>query len=206
VVFDGTGNEYEGVISEVGLKSATIKIMRRRTLSAKKKVSIILIQAIPKRGRMDWIVEKSTELGVSRIVPVVTKRTIVRFDPKRRSSKVERWRRISVEAAKQCGRTDIPGVEEIMRFEDILKSGTFSGRAIMPCLDPRTRIIQDALEAAACEDGYSVIIGPEGGFTAAEITAGAKRGILPVSLGQTVLRSETAAIMAISLIRSLCMR
>jgi len=197
VVFDGTGKEYQGVIERVNKEQMTVtieKTLERRTGGC----SLILVQALPKSDKMDLIVEKATELGVERIIPTVTERTIVRSDTKRESLKLERWRKIALVAAKQCGRSTIPEVLGITGFEDSLKKIKDQEVTIIPCLYEDSKGLREVLNGRRAKSA-AVFIGPEGDFTKKEVDEARAIGATPVSLGREVLRSETAAISVLSI-------
>ena len=196
VVFDGTGKEYHGVILKVDKGQMAVEI--KKTVERKiEGCRLILVQALPKSDKMDIIIEKATELGVGRIIPVTTERTVIRPDAKKESSKAERWRKIALVAAKQCGRTTIPEVMPITGFEDSLKSVNDAEIKIIPCLSEDTKPLKEVLVGRKAGSA-AVFIGPEGDFTGKEIDAARNTGAVPVSLGLEILRSETAAICALS--------
>lgn len=197
-VFDGTGKEYHGIIREVDKGQMIIAI--EKTLERKAGgCRLTLIQALPKSDKMDLIVEKATELGVERIIPTVTERTVVRPDIKKESLKVERWRKIALIAAKQCGRSTIPEVSGITGFEGSLKALNDPEIKIMPCLYDDTKALKEVLRGRKFGSA-AVFIGPEGDFTKREVEEAKAIGAIPVSLGNEVLRSETAAICALSVL------
>lgn len=198
VIFDGTGKEYHGVIQESGKEQMTVTI--KKTVEKKSGgCRLILIQALPKSDRMDLIVEKATELGVERVIPVTTERTVVRLNTKKENLKVERWRKIALIAAKQCGRTTIPEVLPITGFEESLKALNDSEIKIIPCLYENTKTLKEVLRETKGRSA-AVFIGPEGDFTEKEIDDAKAAGVIPVCLGPEVLRSETAAICALSIL------
>lgn len=197
-VFDGTGKEYRGIIREIDKGQMVIAIeetLERKTVGC----GLTLIQALPKFDKMDLIVEKATELGVERIMPVVTERTIVRPDTKKESLKVERWRKIALIAAKQCGRSTMPEVSGITGFEASLKALDDTEVKIMPCLYGGTKALKEVLRGRKVKSA-AVFIGPEGDFTKREVKEAKAIGAIPVSLGNEVLRSETAAICTLSVL------
>lgn len=199
VVFDGTGKEYVGFIREAKRKSLTVEVTETRDVSAGKKIAVTLIQAIPKKDKMDRIVEKATELGVDSVVPVVTSRTIVDWDEAKRSSAAERWRRIAKEAAKQCGRTDIPEVSGVRPFSEAVSSfGTYD-LAILAALSYETVELKSAL-AGFSGKTIAIAIGPEGDFTPDEIRDALRAGARTVSLGPRVLKSDTAGLAVLAIL------
>lgn len=197
-VFDGTGYEYAGVIDKIDKKDIIAKISKR----IKKELDtfrLALVQAIPKLNKMDLIVEKSTELGVERIIPVVTARTAVKIDTLSESGKVGRWKKLAVEAAKQCGRVTVPEINEIENLEDSLLHIKDYELAVIPCLEEDTEKIKDVLRSRVVKSAI-LFIGPEGDFTEGEIKMAKSMGARPVSLGKEILRSETAAVTALSVL------
>ena len=198
VAFDGTGKEYFGVITEIDKEQMSVRITK--TVEKKDEGCVIsLVQALPKSDKMDLIVEKATELGAGRIIPVVTERTVVRPDAKKENIKIERWRKIALVAAKQCGRTTVPEVMPITGFNDSLAMLDGSELKIIPCLYEDTKDLRSVLSGRKAGTA-AVFIGPEGDFTEKEVEAAKSKGAVPVSLGAEVLRSETAAICALSIL------
>lgn len=201
VAFDGSGREYAGIISKTGSRSVTIRIVR--TLEARPSTSarITLVQAVPKKSRMDYIVEKATELGVFRIAPVMTARTIPDWDEAKRSLSEKRWRKIAVEASKQCGRADIPSVSGIMDIPGFLQEDNRFDLAMIATLDGGeggVETVKRALEGFSGKD-IAIAIGPEGDFTPEEVEMCRKSGFRAVTLGRRVLKSDTAGLAALAM-------
>ena len=159
-----------------------------------------LIQAIPKKDKMDYIVEKATELGVERIIPVVTARTIPDWSEPKKSAESERWRKISLETAKQCGRVDIPEIGSIVGMEEAIKYiGPVYDLKLIAALSDKAVRLKDALKS--CHAGkVAVAIGPEGDFTPEEVALSEKNGFKVVDLGPRVLKSDTAGLAALAAI------
>jgi len=200
VTFDGTGKEYIGIIKEVGKKSIVIDVTETREAAKTRAPRITLIQAIPKREKIEYLIEKATELGVGAIVPVFTERTIPDWDEDKKSSRVIRWRKIAREASKQCGRLDIPKIPDIAQFSDVINDETLSGGLkLIAALQDGTEAIRKALKDFKGDRIY-IAIGPEGDFTPDEVKNAIGRGFKPVSLGIRVLKSDTAGLFAISAI------
>lgn len=199
ITFDGTGKEYAGVIKEAGKKSVLIEVTGIRETAATKSPRTTLIQAIPKREKIEYLIEKATELGVGSIIPVFTDRTIPDWDADKMASRTVRWRRIAREASKQCGRLDIPDIPDIAQFSDILKDKNMSGLKLIAALQDGAEPIRMALKGFKGEQIY-VAIGPEGDFTPGEVRIAVGCGFKPVSLGQRVLKSDTAGLFALSAI------
>lgn len=198
VTFDGTGREYSGFIKDIKPRLVTVEVIQSRTPFGRETSRITLVQAIPKKDKMDYIVEKSTELGVHSIIPVVTRRTIPDWDESKRSSHVQRWRKLATEASKQCGRADIPQVEDIRPFSDCLEGLGDYDLALIAALDDAAVNLKEAI-ADFMGGKVIVAIGPEGDFAPDEVEQARKAGFRLVSLGSRVLKSDTAglAVMAI---------
>ncbi len=199
-VFDGTGKVYEGTIASTEGRRVVINVSKIKAADRKRTVNISLAQAIPKKDKMDLIIQKATELGVDEILPVESARTIVRSKGERRQHKIERWQKIVVEASKQCGRTELPKVREIVRFDAILDYIPKCDLAIMPSLSKKSISLKSALKNAGRPKKVLAIIGPEGGFSEDEIAGACEKGAVLVSLGNLILRSDTAAIATLSII------
>ncbi|MDD3088847.1 MAG: 16S rRNA (uracil(1498)-N(3))-methyltransferase [Candidatus Omnitrophica bacterium] len=202
VVFDGTGYEYSGPIKKIDPreKKVVVEISKKEERSAACGVRVTLIQSIPKKGKMDLVVEKAAELGVHKIVPIVTARTIVRPDDDSSQKKVQRWRKIALEASKQCGRADVCEVSDVISFDRSLELVSEHDLTIFAWLHESTISLADALSGFK-EGRVLVFIGPEGDFTPDE--AGkvlAIDTVKAVSLGRRVFRSETAGLYTLSVL------
>lgn len=201
VVFDGTGNEYTGFIEKINRRAKTVivEIVKTEKPPPEKLPEIYLAQAVPKKNKMDYIVEKATELGVHHIIPFISQRTIVRPDRSGRGQKVLRWRRIAKETAKQCGRKDIPSVSEITGYEDISDTLHRYDVALLACMSDDAIPINKSL-AGFRSGRIMVLIGPEGDFTPEEIDRSRRDNCKAVSLGQRVLKSDTAGLFVLSIL------
>lgn len=199
VVFDGTGMEYAGIIKEVRGKSLTIEILEKRAPGREDIHPITLIQAIPKKDKMDYIAEKATELGVSRIIPVITARTIPEWNDSKKSGVVQRWQRIALEAAKQCGRRDIPQIGPVIDFKQAINEINDHGLKLLAALSDKAEKLSDSLKGYT-SGKVAVAIGPEGDFTTEEIQAALTCGFKIISLGNLVLKSDTAGLALLAMI------
>lgn len=186
-VCDGEGNDYDAVIEQIGKTEVTAKITGSYVCEAEPSVRITLYQSLPKQGKMEYIIQKCTELGVARIVPVYTKRCIVKP-----SDKTERWNKVALSAAKQCGRGIVPKVMPVLTFDQAVLQMSKSECALMPYeCEEKTRL-KDIICGKTFRD-VSLFIGPEGGFELSEVEKAIGLGIKPVTLGKRILRTETAA-------------
>ena len=200
-VFTGKGKEYSIEIKEAGKKEVIGKILKESRLNTEPAVEITLIQGIPKSNKMDFIVQKVTELGVKRIIPVITQRTIVKLNEEKARARRNRWQRIALEAAKQSGRAIIPEVDEVTTFVQALNNISEENLNLIPWEEEETTSLKKVLKPITDHRvPITVFIGPEGGFTSGEVEAAKKRGALSVSLGPRLLRTETAGLAALVMI------
>jgi 16S rRNA (uracil1498-N3)-methyltransferase len=192
-VFDGMGGRWAGRL-EHGLE--TIALGPREEVRAATP-EIALLFALAKGEKMDLVVQKATELGAARVVPFAAERSVVRLPGAKGEERARRWRKIAAEAARQCGRADVPAVEAPLGLGAALATlpaGTVSfvfapGGEPLPHVEPAAR-------------GLAAVVGPEGGLTGEEVETCRLAGALPVSLGPRVLRAETAAIVAVAVLQA----
>jgi 16S rRNA (uracil1498-N3)-methyltransferase len=197
-VVDGQGREYAVRLDRVSPGAAVGTVLGVEPRHAESPLAITLAQAVPKGDRMDAIVRAATELGVARVVPLVTARTIVRLDGARALDRVRRWQRVATEATKQCGRAVIPPVDPPRLLADFVGSDVAGGLRL--CLwegvAPRLGAVLDAGDSSPVL--ATVLIGPEGGFTEDEVGLARSHGFILASLGPRVLRTETAGLTVIA--------
>ena len=199
VVFDGTGSEYVGFIKEAKPKSLVVEVVTTRKPKLNVLPKITLAQSVPKKEKMDYIVEKATELGVSSIIPITSERTVVKLDEKKKANKEARWKKIAVEAAKQCGRADVPEIKSTQKFYNAIDSVNDFDLALMATIADETIDFKDAI--LDFEAGKIIVfIGPEGDFTPEEIEMARDTNCKFVSFGKMVLKSDTAALYALSIL------
>lgn len=201
-VFDGAGNAVRARILAAGGGSLTLGELR--PLPPLPPVAgITLALAIPKGGNMDLIVQKAVELGVQRIIPLVSERTIVRINAKEAAIKAAKWQRTALEACKQCGVNTLPVVEIPQSYSAFLKREDIPALRLVCAILPESRPMREVLESAraAGQDDAILLIGPEGDFSPAEYSAAMQTGYIPISLGPIILRVETAVFMALSSVR-----
>jgi len=199
VAFDGSGKEYEGIIRSADKKSLVISVINTKEAARSDGVEITLIQAIPKRDKMDYIVEKATELGVVAILPTITGRTIVQLKGEKARKRRDRWEKIAAQASRQCGRLTIPVIETPAIFEKV--TATFCGydRVLIASLDEDARDLKEVL-AGSPAGRVALCIGPEGDFTKEEADAARSSGAVPVTLGPRILKSDTAGLALVSIV------
>ena len=194
-LFDGEDGEIPAQIVESGTRSARLSLGPRRRV-VRTRPRITLVQAVPRGERMDLVVQKATELGVYRIVPVLSARTVAQPDPEGRP---RRWRTIAQEAARQCGRADLPIIDPPQALAAALAAvAPEPSRRFIVWENAQGSPLRRALEGSA-DQPVTLLVGPEGGFTDPEAVAAQSAGFAPVGLGPLILRSETAAIVAVAL-------
>jgi 16S rRNA (uracil1498-N3)-methyltransferase len=196
VLFNGRGGEFPSKLIKVSKDRALALIGPRRAGRPDPSPAIHLVPALLKADRFDWLVQKATELGVAGITPMITERTMVSLQADRAGRKRERWQRVAIEAAEQCGRTSVPLIDEPIPFENVLPR-----LCNMPALVFWEGEQQTPLWAVAGdEQPLMALVGPEGGFAPREVQAAAEAGAKVASLGPLILRSETAAIVGVAAI------
>ena len=195
-VCDQNGTDYIGVIESISPQEVILKIISSAPTVAEPSISITLYQGLPKSDKMDWIVQKSVELGVSRIVPVMTSRSISRTDSDKGDKKRDRWQKIAAEAAGQSGRGRIPEVSSPFTWKQMMQEIPHDNALIFyeGGGKPLTSLIAPDMTELA------IIVGPEGGFSPEEVAALQEIGVVSATLGKRILRCETAPVAALAAI------
>ncbi len=189
---DGCGTDFFAQVTSITKDAVSLKIKETLPCLAEPEISVTLFQGIPKQGKMDYIIEKCTELGISRIVPVAAKRSVVKIDDKKsEAKKLERWRKIAAESVKQCGRGKIPEVTNVMSFGQAIEFSKSLDLTIAAYECERENSVKSALINKTPKT-IGVFIGPEGGIDNAEIEKLKAANIETVTLGTRILRTETA--------------
>ncbi len=197
LVFDGTGTEYTAELVSIEKNVCRARVIEKSVSELEPKTKITLFQGIPKSGKMETIIQKAVELGVFRIVPVVMDRCVVKINSKSQGTeKTERWNKVSVEAAKQCGRGIVPIVEAPISFKEAVNQLKSLNLSIMPYeeLGHQGELgLKKLLDMNWSAQTIGVIVGPEGGFSEAEADFAKEMGINTVGLGKRILRTETVS-------------
>ncbi|MEK6733395.1 MAG: RsmE family RNA methyltransferase [Candidatus Omnitrophota bacterium] len=194
-IFDGKSKEFSGCIEEVNKDSIIIKILDIKSVVGegfKPSPTITLYQAIPKKNKMDFIIEKAVELGADVIVPIVTERTVPDIKDKAWKKK-ERWSKIVMASSKQCGRVKLPLVSDIVNFKEALLKAKDSGLVIFAAIDKDAKPLKSLMKGVN-PDSVSIFVGPEGDFSPKEISMATGYGFEIASLGKLILKSDTAGV------------
>lgn len=209
-LFDGKGNEYLSELSLTGKKTEAV-LREKLSVNVESPIKVELLQVISRGDRMEFTLQKAVELGISRIIPLTSERCGVKLDADRAAKKVESWQRIAIAACEQCGRNVVPVVEPLQSLASFVSSHQAAAEAgddsascpvddqgfINITLDPGA---QRRLTNLPQCGRYRLLIGPEGGFTADEVELARNGGFTGVSLGPRILRTETAALVCMSIL------
>ena len=201
VVSCGQGTDYYCIIEDIQETGVTLRIQEEKPAVTELPVRIVLFQALPKVDKMELVIQKAVELGASEVVPVRSRRCVVKLDAHREAKKLARWRAIAESAAKQSGRGILPQIHDSMDFGKALEYAQELDSVLIPyelcdAIDESQHIVQRAVR----QNSIGIFIGPEGGFERSEVEAAVRSGALPVSLGKRILRTETAGLAVLSVL------
>lgn len=199
-VLDGTGKVYSATIKNILKDEILCEISSSRSMGSEPSLVITLIQSVPRESKMDFIIQKCTELGVSKIIPVISERTIIKLGEEKKDKRLARWRKIAKEAAEQSGRGKIPEITEVVNLSEALKQAKNHDLSIIPYEMEEDSSIKNILIKNKEIRSIMLAIGPEGGFSKEEVENAKKSGFRSVSLGKRILRTETAGMAALSMI------
>ena len=196
-LFNGRGGEYTASIERIARSEVTVTVGEHDPIERESPFPLTLAQGVSRGERMDLVVQKATELGAARLVPVLTERSVVRLDEEQSDRKSNHWRAIAIAACEQCGRNRLPEVVLPTQLRELLRQP--AGDSVRLLLSPSaTQRVEDVPRPAR---GVTVLIGPEGGLSDAEQEEALRAGFAAVNLGPRVLRTETAAIAALTLLQ-----
>lgn len=210
-VFDGRGHEFAATLTQVGKKTA-VKLTQEIHNTSESPLWIELLQVISRGDRMDFTLQKAVELGISHIIPLTSERCGVKLDAQRADKKIDSYQRLIISACEQCGRSVVPQIAPLQSLQSLLSapsSSSASGMSALPkttadgrefvniTLDPRAK---DKLTTLPPTKAYRILIGPEGGFSASEVAQTQQAGFIGVTLGPRILRTETTALVALSIL------
>jgi 16S rRNA (uracil1498-N3)-methyltransferase len=195
--------EYRAVVSEILDDAIHCELLYIRESALELAGQIHLFQSLPKAGKMELVIQKAVELGVSQIIPIMSARSVVRLDSEKAGQKTKRWQAVSAAAAKQCGRLCVPPVHDVQSFSDALLLAAPMDVRLIPyemasSLGNDMAKTRETIRNIEPNQKIAVFIGPEGGFAPAEISAAVTAGFVPLTLGRRILRTETAGMVVAS--------
>ena len=197
----GDNLEYTCLVSEMEAEEVIADISYVQEVGMELPSKIYLFQGLPKSDKMELIIQKAVELGVAEIVPMATKRAVVKLDAKKAAKKVQRWNEIAKSAAKQSKRGLIPEVKPVMSFKEAVEYGKSMDMLLIPYEDAKgIAHSREVVETVKDKKSLGIYIGPEGGFPEEEVSLAMKAGAEPVTLGHRILRTETAGLAALSIL------
>ncbi len=199
-LFDSNSVEHYGLIESIGKREVVVRIAESRAVDTDPLINITLLQGMAKGDKMDYVVEKATELGVNTIVPVITERSQTR-----NTNRVERWRRIAVEASKQCGRTKPTVLEDTLDFKTAINI-YYNNRGLSIILHVDCELsVKDYFgqPLPLSHNNITILVGPEGGLTEKEILLAKEMDFIPLGIGPRILRTETASLTILSIVQFL---
>jgi 16S rRNA (uracil1498-N3)-methyltransferase len=197
VLFDGSGPEFEGEVVSATRREVQLAVGARRDVTRESQLELVLLQGICRNERMDWVVRKATELGVTAIRPVLTERSVVKLDPARVPGRIEHWRAIAISACEQSGRNLLPDI--LPPLPVVAALATHRGAAGV-LLDPAAAGGPEILERP--RGPLCLLVGPEGGLDERERAAAHAAGYVGIRLGPRILRTETAALTGVTLLQA----
>ncbi len=198
---DGENHKYLGHIISIDSQQIQVEIEEELCVDTELPSKIYLFQGLPKSDKMEMIVQKAVELGVAEVIPVTTKRAVVKLDDKKKDKKVERWNSIAISAAKQSARGVMPKVSTVITFKMALERAKTMDVAIIPYeLAEGMGATRKLMSSIQPGQSVAIFIGPEGGFEKEEIDMALELGITPITLGKRILRTETAGLTTLSIL------
>lgn len=202
VICDGQGQDYYCIIDNVAKEQVIAVIEDKQKANTELRTKIYLFQGLPKKDKMELIVQKAVELGAYEIVPVKMKRTIVKIDnEKKEKAKLNRWQTIANEASKQSRRGILPNVHEIVSYKEAIDMAKELEYVILPYeLAENMEYTRKIIEEASKCSSIGIFIGPEGGFEEEEVSLAKENGIKPITLGNRILRTETAGLTTLAML------
>jgi 16S rRNA (uracil1498-N3)-methyltransferase len=196
---DSEGNDFRGKVLRLSETEASILVFDAFPSPTESSLEIILLQALPEKERMEMIIQKATELGVSAILPFQSKRSISLKEREAKQKKAHRWQQIAVKAMQQSRRAKVPYVGQCRSFQEVIGDCREDGLKIL-LWEREGRNLKSVVRQHPAQKIY-VMIGPEGGFAADEVTLATEKGFVPVKVGQRILRTETAAITLVGILQ-----
>jgi 16S rRNA (uracil1498-N3)-methyltransferase len=200
LVFDGLGKEFEGTIIEEGRSSVMVKIQHVFSSKGDSPLEVTLAQSLLKGEKMDYLIQKATELGVKEIIPFFSSRSVPLLEKSRRWNRHHRWGKIAVEASKQCGRGVVPKIESLQDYSGMLRAASTDHLRLILWEGDGIKL-KEVLERSGEKTKIFFVVGPEGGFSPDEVDKAKRAGFVAVTLGKRILRAETASLCLLSILQ-----
>lgn len=202
VLFDGNGGEYNARIAAVGRDQATAEVLDRQEVEREAPISVTLVQALQSGDKMDLTIQKAVELGAIGVIPVASRRSVLRLDGARALKRVEHWRGVAVAACEQCGRNRVPVIADLETLDRWLDRPA-AANVLRVMLAPGASLTLATLPRPAADVRIELLIGAEGGLAPEELEKAARAGFIAIRLGPRILRTETAGLAALSAMQCL---
>ena len=201
IIFDGLGNQFKARIESLGKKLVKIHLIAPIDENRESPLNITIVQALTRMDKMDFTIQKTVELGVSKIIPLFTEKSTIKLSDDKYKKKMEHWHNLACAACEQCGRSIVPSISKPINIKEWLNhlDNSNASKKVKLILDP---IAKKNISSLHVSQNIVLLVGPEAGFTEAEIAIAIDKGFFPVSLGPRILRAETAGIAAMSIIQS----
>ncbi|MEW9667346.1 16S rRNA (uracil(1498)-N(3))-methyltransferase [Ammoniphilus sp. 3BR4] len=195
---DEQGACYLCKIEQIEKEEILCRMVEKLSLDRELPIRVTVAQGLPKGDKMEWVIQKGTELGAGAFVPFTSSRTVVQLDAKKEQKRLERWSKIAKEAAEQAHRQFVPAIEPVHSWKQLLQLSKDYDLALLAYENEQTKTLHEALAAFDTTSSILMVIGPEGGFSETEVKEAMQFGFLPVMLGKRILRTETAALYGLS--------
>lgn len=202
VLFNGKGGEFLAQIEHISKSHTTVKINKYCDIERESPLHLELVQAICANEKMDWIIQKSVELGINRIQPVTTNRSVVRLSPERANKRLQHWQQVVIAACEQCGRNRLPEVMPLMSLSDWFNGNTLPQQHYFMLSTTASESLKHFSDISR-GNRATILVGPEGGLTPEEESTALFAGFLSIRLGNRILRTESAALATIAAMQTL---
>jgi len=200
ILFNGDGSDFTGQVVSINKRQVQVRIKSKKDIESESNIRVILLQALTTNEKMDLIIQKTTELGITEIQPIVCERSIVKIKNEKIEKKLLHWRQVSIAACEQCGRAEIPTIHKPVNIIKYLEKETESDKGTKIILSPEaTKSLNNII--LNMKQDIKVLIGPEGDFTREELNYSTQKGFLPIKIGPRILRTETTPICILSILQ-----
>ena len=199
-LLDGRGGVYQGIVASTEKGRVKVSVREKSSRHPQNGPQITLAVSVIKPERMEYLIEKSCELGVHAVLPLITERTVVRLSPERWRGKIQRWQKIAQESCKQCGQSRTPEIQNVEKFDKVIRTFLAYDLCLIPTLAVPVKPLYQTLSTYPKARSIMILIGPEGDFSKNEAQMALSAGAQAVTLGSLVMRSETAVVFSLSVV------